>query len=229
MKVLPFVCLLAFTAACTQEAEIMVENRSGPDLEVEIDGAGYILDDNESVTQEIDIGKKFIFGPDDKCVLVEGEGFCKFHFSERMTVEDGDRTILTVYGDAGYVRIYNNTYDKLYLYLVPCESPTWGAPVDAIFPGNYSVWKVEVGCWCFRVENAGSLEYCGINVTACSVETHTINQQQLLNEGGGSKILSGDEPASGAARKESVDARSIMKHIREGNVTENERTVHEEL
>jgi hypothetical protein len=217
MKALPIICLLVFIVACSQEAEITVENCSGPDLEVEIDGAGYILDDGKSVTQEIDIGKKFVFGPDDKCVPVEGEGLCKFHFSERVTVEDGDHTILTVYGDAGYIRIYNNTNDALYLYLVTCDSPSWGLPVDDIFPGNYSSWKVEVGCWCFRVQNSGSLEHCGIIVTSCSVETHIINQQRLQNEGGGSKTLSGYEPASDAARKEEVDGRRIIDQLRAGN------------
>ena len=62
---------------------------------------------------------------------------CKFHFSERITVEDGDHKIVTIYGDAEHIRINNDTDDLLYLYLVLYGSPSWGLPIDDISPGYY--------------------------------------------------------------------------------------------
>ena len=65
MRLLPIASLLLLLLACSQDGDVTVHNDSGPYLEVAMDGSAYLLDDGESVTKRIDIGRKFIFGPDD--------------------------------------------------------------------------------------------------------------------------------------------------------------------
>lgn len=217
MKMLPCICILLCIVACSQTADITVDNYAGPDLAVEIDGKEYLLDDGESITQEIEIGKKFIFGPDDKCIPVEGEGLCRFHFSEMVTVEDGDHKILTIYGDAGYIGICNYTSDYLFLYLAPCAATSWGSVIDVLSPGECTPWiKVDIGCWCFKVTNSGALEHCGIIITPCLAVPYDIVPLRLQIEGGVTDNRSSGVHTFEAVRKEIVDVRKIKDELQKG-------------
>jgi len=153
-----FGCLLIFSlgfifAACSQEGEVEVQNLTGGDLETVVDGVGHYLYPDEAVIQEIKIGRKFIFGPDDTDIGVSGEGECKFYFYNIVGVEDDYTSIFRVYGDAGYLVFWNETGETMDFYLAACSDEYWPEyPDDVVPPGDYTEWKVSDGCWDVLVE-----------------------------------------------------------------------------
>jgi hypothetical protein len=181
------ICALAavMAAGCSQEGSVTVHNRSGPDLNVRVDGASFYLDDGEVVTKPVDIGRKFIFGPDDRAVAVSGEGYCKWPFDDVVAVTDGRNTLIEVYGDAGYFDICNVSGHTLELYLSPCESPTWGDPLEMISDGYCTTWMVEEGCWdMLLVSIAGEYEELDVYIVPCDMAAYDIEPPQLMRASG---------------------------------------------
>jgi hypothetical protein len=181
------VVLLLF--GCAQDGDVTVENRSGPYLEVSMDGSTYLLDDGEVVTKRVDIGRTFIFGPDDRPLTVAGEGECKFPFSEVVLVEDERNTLVTIYGDAGYVDICNQTGRTLELYLTPCADASWSDPLEMILDGYCTTWMVEEGCWdMLAVSLEGEFEDYGIRVLPCDVVEYDLLPPALATVKGSSPL-----------------------------------------
>jgi hypothetical protein len=147
MKWLFIACSLLFFAGCSTEGDLSIHNHSGPDLEVAVDGNTYLLDDRESMTAQVNLGRQFIFGPEDKLVSVAGEGYCKWDFYELILVEQDQNSDFDVYGDAGYFDICNQTGYAFELYLSPCWADDWGDPIEIVGDGQCTTWKVEDGCW----------------------------------------------------------------------------------
>ena len=196
-----------FTGACAQEGNVTVQNEAGPDLLVLMDGSSYLLDDGEAVTKEIKIGRKFIFGPDDKLIFVEGEGECKWPYSIGVTVKNDGNEFVTILGDAGYIDICNTSGYTLDLYLVTCSNPSWDDPIDVIPDGWCSTWQVEDGCWDLLVDaTAGSFTDFNIGVAPCDVVGYDILPEDLTNSSGPTS-RSATEPISAAKRKERVSTR----------------------
>jgi len=178
-----FLCALAvvLVAGCSQEGSVTVHNQSGPDLEVRVDGARYFLGDGQVATKQVDIGRKFLFGPDDRAVVVSGEGYCKWPFDDVVPVTDERNTLVELYGDAGYFDICNVSGYTLELYLSPCESPTWGDALELV-PGGYcTTWMVGQGCWDMLVVSiAGQFEVLDAYIVPCDMAVYDIEPVQLV-------------------------------------------------
>ena len=76
MRLFACACACLLLIGCSAEGDLTIHNDSGPDLAVRVDGAAFLLDDGETVTKRIELGRKFIFGPDDKAVALRGDGYC---------------------------------------------------------------------------------------------------------------------------------------------------------
>lgn len=205
MKRLVLILALAALCSCSQKGEVEVDNESGSDLEVEIDGVSFVLDDGGYVIREIDIGSKFIFGPDEKDVRVWGEGTCKWAFSRGVTVRSDELTTVTVHGDAGYLQVCNSTLGTLALYISPCYETSWGDPDDYISSGSCSIWKLQVGCWDMKVsDGVGSYEDYDIIVMPCDLYDYTIVSAKMTAGDAQIKLLQRDVdfPDHGDLKKE---------------------------
>jgi hypothetical protein len=175
MKWITCACFLLLAAGCTREGDLTVRNDSGPDLEVALDGGVYLLDDGESITKRINLGREFVFGPEDKLVSVAGEGYCKWDFYELVLVEHEMNTLFTVDGDAGYVDICNQTGYPFELYLSPCWEDEWGAPLEIVPDGQCTTWKVEDGCWdILTVSIDAQFEDYNVFISPCEVAVYDI-------------------------------------------------------
>lgn len=131
--------------SCSQKADIEVVNKSGNDLEGTIEGASFYLDAWETASKEIDIGAKFIFGPDEKTVVVRGEGPCVRPFSERVTVADEELGQVIVHGDAGLITVENYRGYYIDVEIDACTGGGWGA--GSVAPGYYITWRAPIGCY----------------------------------------------------------------------------------
>jgi hypothetical protein len=110
--------LAAITAfSCSQKGTVEVTNRSGEALSGAIDGDHFTIGSGGTVSEEIDIGTKFIFGPDEKTITVTGGGLCVLPFSQRVSLKDEDIAVMDVYSDAGLITVENYTGGNLYVYL----------------------------------------------------------------------------------------------------------------
>jgi hypothetical protein len=147
LLVIPVVLIVA----CSQKGKLTVENDTGGVLEVTVDEQDLILTDGESGTREVDIGVKFIFGPDDTDISVEGLGDCKLPFKHMVNVAKDETKRVVVTGDAGMVRVCNQTLEDLPLYLVTCNEASWGAPVTIVRFDDCTSWLVEAGCWSLKL------------------------------------------------------------------------------
>lgn len=169
MKRLLYIGVILLLVGCSREGEVTVENQSGPYLEVSMDNSTYLLQDGEQVTKRIDLGRS-VFGPDDRSIAVSGEGECKFPFTEVVPVEDERNTLVTIYGDAGYIDICNQTGNTLELYLTTCADDSWGEPLEMIRDGQCTTWMVEDGCWdMLTLSVDGEYEELGIRIYPCDV------------------------------------------------------------
>ena len=223
MKRASLIALLCLFAACSQKATITVENYAGPDVEVAMEGNIYVLDDGEAVTQEINIGRKFIFGPSGKTVLVEGVGFCKLPFAREVRVEDKDSRTVTLYEDAGTVTVCNYTGFDLPLFLSPCDAPTWGEPIDLIPPDVCAVWKVEVGCWDLKVGDDKELLLVeDIDVEACSIHSYNVTPTLTVLGAGTAAKGQGPVPERFARRARRVGYCAIGEEPKPGEGRESE-------
>jgi hypothetical protein len=210
MRCLPLIFLLILVVSCTQEGTLTVQNEAGPDLYVAVDGSSWILDDGASASTVIDVGRKFIFGPTEKLVIVDTEGPCKWPSSEVVPIRNREPAHLTVFADAGLIDVCNDTGASMTLYLVDCSSNTWGRSIDVIADGFCSLWQVDIGCWDLRVETAdGVYEEFGIGVQPCDELVYTIEPAQFRQ--GPSKIDRplGDETGLVAGRRELSRTRPV--------------------
>jgi hypothetical protein len=188
MRLLLIASVLLLFLGCSQDGDVTVQNHSGPYLEVSMDGSTYLLDDGESVTKRIEVGRKFLFGPDDKAVAVSGEGECKWPFREVILVEDERNAIFTVHGDAGYIDVCNQTGYTLELYLSSCSDDSWGDPLELVSDGYCTTWMVEAGCWdMLAVTIEGEYEEYNIGITPCYVAAYDLLPVSLTR----AKISSG--------------------------------------
>jgi hypothetical protein len=175
MKWLPYLCALLMIVGCTQEGDLSVTNESGPDLEIALDGSMYLLDDGETLVKTINLGREFIFGPEEELVSVAGEGYCKWDFYELIAMEDQMNSQFTVYGDAGYFDICNETGFAFELYLSPCWAEDWGDPLEIVRDGDCTTWKVEDGCWdMMTVSIETQFEDYDVFVSPCQVAVYDI-------------------------------------------------------
>jgi len=210
VKLLPCVLLALLITACSQEGRMTVVNESGPDLELWIEDSFYILDDGQSVTEDVDIGRKFIFGPDEKVVLIEGEGYCKWPFVQTVKVDNDAHKLIRIQGDAGFVDVCNETGELVQLYLVPCDWPTWDYAIDNIRDGRCSSWQVEYGCWDLLVEGtSGAFEELGIWINPCATALYTISAPALVSKGMPPRGVSAEGVTPEAKQKRQVDTRAI--------------------
>lgn len=149
--------LAAMTAfSCSQKATVEVTNRSGEAISGTIEGAHYLIGAGETASAEVEIGTKFIFGPDEKTVTVTGEGLCVLPFATRVTVQNEDVAEQRIYSNAGLITVNNYSSADLYVYI---ESNGWGwgeGWVDAYQDGT---WRVPVGSYSIEVYFALSLIY----------------------------------------------------------------------
>ena len=214
MKQLCSAISVLFLLGCSQDGSITVHNQSGSSLELYMDGSSYHLYDGEVVTKPVEIGRKFIFGPDDRAVAVAGEGECKWPFEDVVVVVDNRSTVLDVYGDAGYFDICNVSGHALELYLSPCSSDDWGEPLELIRDGYCSTWMVEEGCWdMMTISIEGQFKDTRVFVAPCDVVVYDIEPVQLAQRGGGGAAIKSpiggmfDEDASKGLRKKKTGTR----------------------
>ena len=183
-------CACLLVVGCSTEGDLTVHNDSGPWLEVTVDGSSFLLDDDETVTKTVNLGRSFIVGPDDKAFSVRGEGYCKFSFNDMVTVDRARNTIYNVYGDAGYIDICNETGYTLELYLSPCGDADWGEALELVPDGWCTTWMLEEGCWDMAaVTIEGSYEEYGIRVLECETEGYDLLAASLSKtKTGGAKL-----------------------------------------
>jgi len=188
---------------CSQEGDLSVHNDSGPDLEVNMDGSSYLLDDGDTVTKRIDLGRKFIFGPDEQGILVWGEGYCKLPFEDVVVVDDGRNAVYSVYGDAGYIDICNETGFTVELYLSPSIDNSWGDPVELV-PSSYcTLWMLEEGYWdMLAVTIEGQYEEYDILIAQCATEAYDLLAASLTKvRTTGVKAPRASSPATATGRE----------------------------
>ena len=197
MRPMLFVCACLLLVGCSTEGDLTIHNDSGPWLEVTVDGSSFLLDEDESLTKRIDLGRGFIFGPDDKAVSVRGEGYCKFPFNDMVLVDQDRSTVYNVFGDAGYIDICNQTGYILELYLSSCGDADWGEPLELVPDGWCTTWMLEEGCWDMSaVTIEGSYEEYGVMILQCETEGYDLLAASLSKtKTGGAKLapLRGDE------------------------------------
>ena len=193
-------CLLLF--GCSTEGDLSIHNDSGPDLEVAVDGSTFLLDDGEVVTKRIELGRKFIFGPDDKVVSVRGEGYCKLPFDDFVVIDEDRNVVYSVFGDAGYIDICNQTGYTLELYLSWCSDGSWGEPLELVPDGWCTMWMLEDGCWdMLAVTVQGDIEEYNIFISQCETEVYDLVSASFTK----------DKTTEGAKR---VPARTGPKELR---------------
>lgn len=213
MKWLLCACLVLFAAGCSTEGDLTVNNQSGPDLEIALDGSRYVLDDGESLTKRVNLGREFITGPEDKLVSVAGEGYCKWDFYELVLVERDRNAVFTVFGDAGYFDICNQTGYAFELYLSPCWADEWGDPVEIVGDGQCTTWKVEDGCWDMMVVSIDAqFEDYNIFITPCETAVYDILPPALsaARASGPKRAEIRDVSGSGDLKKRKVGGRSLQ-------------------
>ena len=145
---------LLLLPSCSQKAALTVQNNTSRNLDVTVDGEDYLLAGGEEATKEVDIGTRFIFGPNAKDVTVEGWGDCKLPFTEVITVKNDEAQTLPVDADAGLVRVTNLVSfepEPLYVFFAPCGEGNWGEPLDSLPSGESAWYVVAVGCWNVRL------------------------------------------------------------------------------
>jgi hypothetical protein len=175
MRMLLCLSACVLLVGCSQDGNVTIHNYSGPDLEVDLDGATYLLDDGETVTKQVHIGRKFIFGPDDRAVAIRGIGYCKLPFEEIVFVGDGGTVLYTVFGDAGYIDICNETGYTVELYLSWSGDPSWGDPVELVPDGYCTLWMLEEGYWdMLAVTIEGQFEEYNIPISPCMTEAYDL-------------------------------------------------------
>lgn len=175
MKPLLYLCACLLLVGCSTEGDITIHNDSGPDLEITVDGRTFWMDDGEIVTKRIELGRKFIFGPDDKVVAVRGEGYCKLPFDDFVVIDEDRNVLYSVFGDAGYIDICNQTGHTVELYLTPCSDVSWGEPLELVPDGWCTTWMLEEGCWdMLAVTLQGEFEEYNIPITQCGTESYDV-------------------------------------------------------
>ncbi|MCX5752796.1 MAG: hypothetical protein NTW97_04010 [Candidatus Krumholzibacteria bacterium] len=138
-----FVVIAAFS--CSQKATIEVMNLSGGELRGSIDGNRYSLDPGGMLSEEIEIGHKFIFGTDERAITVTGEGSCVLWFSESVHVEDEDIVPVHAYNNAGLITVNNYAPYYAEVYIESCTGEAWG---EGEVSSGYSVtWSGPTGCY----------------------------------------------------------------------------------
>lgn len=173
----PFVCVCAclLLIGCSTQGDLTIHNDSGPDLEVTVDGSTFLLYDGETVTKRIELGRKFIFGPDDKAVAIRGEGYCKLPFEDMVVINEDRNVLYNVFGDAGYIDICNETGYTLELYLSSCADASWGEPLELVPTGYCTMWMLERGCWdMLAVTIQGDFEEYNILIGQCETESYDL-------------------------------------------------------
>ena len=175
MRPLLYACACLLLIGCSTEGDLSIHNDSGPDLEVTVDGSTYLLDDGEVVTKRIELGRKFIFGPDDKVVSVRGDGYCKLPFHDFVVVDEDRNIVFSVFGDAGYIDICNETGYTLELYLSSCSAESWGEALELVPDGWCTMWMLEEGCWdMLAVTVQGDIEEYNIFISQCETEAYDL-------------------------------------------------------
>ena len=151
MKTYHILLLLAVMTvfSCSQKATVEVENLSGATLSGTIDGQYYSIDPGETASEEIEIGRKFIFGTDEKTITVTGEGWCVLRFSQRETVKNEDVVSLSVDSDAGVITVENYTPYSADVYIESCSGLAWGS--GTVYSYYSSSWSVPVGCYYIEI------------------------------------------------------------------------------
>jgi hypothetical protein len=189
MRPLLYLCACLLLAGCSTEGDITIHNDSGPQLFVTVDGTTFCMDDGEIVTKRIDLGRKFIFGPDDRVVTVRGEGYCKLPFEDFVTIEEDRNVVYSIFGDAGYIDICNLTGYTLELYLSSCADGSWGEPLELVPDGRCTTWMLEEGCWdMLAVTLQGEFEEYNIPISRCGTQRYDLVSASLTKmESSGAK------------------------------------------
>jgi hypothetical protein len=212
MKPLYFACACLLLIGCSTEGELSIHNDSGPDLEVSVDGSTYLLDDGEVVYKRIELGRKFIFGPDDKVVAVRGEGYCKLPFDDFVVVDENRTVIFSVFADAGYIDICNETGYTMELYLTPCSDGSWGDPLELVPDGWCTMWMLEHGCWdMLAVTVQGEFEEYNIHIFPCeTAEFALVSASLTKDKGSGPSKSAPAREGSKKLRKQTKGMRKIQ-------------------
>lgn len=212
MRSICYVCACLLFIGCSAEGDLTIHNDSGPDLWVTVDGASYLLADGEIVTKRIYLGRKFIFGPDDKVVAVRGDGYCKLPFDEYVLVDENRNAVFSVFGDAGYIDVCNQTGHTLELYLSSCSDQSWGEPLELVPDGWCTTWMLEEGCWdMLGVTVQGEIEEYNIFISQCETEAYDLFAASVTKDktGGGVKRAPARE-GSTVLRKQAKGMRAIQ-------------------
>lgn len=212
MKPFLYACACLLLIGCSTEGEVSIHNGSGPDLEVSVDGATYLLDDGEVVNKRVNLGRKFIFGPDDKVVAVHGDGYCKLPFDDYVVVDEDRTVIYSVFGDAGYIDICNQTGYTIELYLSPCSDGSWGESLELVPSGWCTMWMLEQGCWdMLAVTIQGEFEQYDIQIFPCETAAYDLVSATLTKDKTtGSLKAAPAREGSKALRKQSRGMRKVQ-------------------
>jgi len=168
--------IMGMAASCSQEGTIEVANLSGGDVSGSIDGARFSISDGQAVVQDIEIGSKFIFGPNDKDVSVLAQGDCIWDHEWRVSVRDDEITTINLYGETGYLYVVNYTAYPIDVYAASCSIGDWGYPIGTVASGDEGLWQADVGCWDVRFEVNGQFYYSyDVDIGPCDVQQFTWN------------------------------------------------------
>jgi len=139
---------------CSAEGDIEVHNRTGAQLNIEIDGDRYELEAYEHAKKSYTFSNA-LFSPDEeKDVNVSGEGLVKWEFDQEYTVKANETEKVNIYADAGAIQITNNSsFTIIAVYLAPSSDPNWGENDlhGYIYPGETCSWRVCPGYWDIKV------------------------------------------------------------------------------
>lgn len=174
MKVYQIMLLLAVLSlfSCSQKADVEVVNLSEDELEGTIEGSSFFLDAGEAASKEVDIGAKFIFGPDEKTVVVRGEGPCVLPFSALVAVADGDLGQVVVHSDAGLITVENYRGYSIDVEIDACSG--WGWGTGSVAPGYYITWRGPIGCYeIYFYANSSLIGSDSDYLDACAEITYT--------------------------------------------------------
>ncbi len=182
--------LLAFVS-CEQKATVEVMNSSGEPVTGTIDGNGYTAAAGQTVSQEITIGHKFIFGTSEKTITVTGEGWCSLPFSKSVDIQNDAVASVAALNNAGMVYVENSSVYTADVIIQSCDGDLWGTGM--IGSGYWVMWSVPAGCVYIYIEFGAYYYEDSGDLPACYLAEYSISRSRS-SEISVFRKLEGEEP-----------------------------------
>ncbi len=147
----------AILAGCSVEGELTIVNDSTQEFWGKLNDQPIILDEGQSTTQTIYIGKSSgLIGPDELEVRIAGSTWTKRPFSELIAVKKDDNTVYRIIDDAGSIFFENDSHLQVNQVRVKgCSETEFGPnliPRNSVLnPADGILVQLDPGCYDFYV------------------------------------------------------------------------------